>query len=158
MTNGLDPAGEAAIRRLGGRESFLAVVATVRPDGTPHTSLVNAGLLPHPVTGATVAAFVTYGPRKLANLRTRPALSLTWRSGWTWIGVDGVAELAGPDDALPGLDPEAQAALLPRLLRDVFTGAGGTHSDWDEYDRVMARERRVAVLVTISRTYGNPGS
>jgi len=40
------------------------------------------------------------------------------------------------------------------LLRDIFTAAGGTHDDWDEYDRVMANERRVAVLVERERTYG----
>ena len=44
---------------------------------------------------------------------------------------------------------------LPALLRDVFTAAGGTHDDWAEYDRVMAAERRAAVLVTPTRIYGN---
>jgi hypothetical protein len=37
----------------------------------------------------------------------------------------------------------------------VFTGAGGTHDDWDTYDRVMREERRVAVLVDPVRGYGN---
>jgi hypothetical protein len=36
----------------------------------------------------------------------------------------------------------------------VFVAAGGTHDDWDEYDRVMAEERRAAVLVTPTRIYG----
>jgi hypothetical protein len=40
------------------------------------------------------------------------------------------------------------------LLRDIFTAAGGTHDDWDTYDRVMATERRVAVLVEPERVYG----
>ena len=44
---------------------------------------------------------------------------------------------------------------MPALLRDIFTAAGGTHEDWDEYDRVMAAERRTAVLVTPTRVYGN---
>jgi hypothetical protein len=52
--------------------------------------------------------------------------------------------LAGPDDELPGLE----SVQVPQLLRDVFTAAGGTHDDWDEYDRTMAAERRTAVLVT----------
>jgi hypothetical protein len=30
------------------------------------------------------------------------------------------------------------------------------HEDWAEYDRVMAAERRVAVLVTPQRIYQNP--
>jgi hypothetical protein len=42
------------------------------------------------------------------------------------------------------------------LLRTVFAAAGGTHDDWDEYDRVMADERRLAVLVRPRRVYGNP--
>ena len=36
---------------------------------------------------------------------------------------------------------------MPQLLRDVFTAAGGVHEDWDEYDRVMAAERRAAVFI-----------
>jgi hypothetical protein len=42
------------------------------------------------------------------------------------------------------------------LLRDVFRAAGGTHDDWDAYDRAMADERRAAVLITPTRTYTNP--
>jgi PPOX class probable F420-dependent enzyme len=143
------------IRSMGAAESFLAVVATIRPDGTPHASLVNAGVLPHPVSGAMVAAFVNHGRRKLGHLRARPAVTLTWRSGWSWISLDGRAELAGPDDALDGWTSEEQARRLPGLLRDIFTAAGGTHEDWATYDRVMAEERRVAVLVPPTRTYGD---
>jgi hypothetical protein len=43
-----------------------------------------------------------------------------------------------------------------RVVRDVFTAAGGTHDDWDTYDRVMRDERRTAVLVTPGRVYSNP--
>jgi hypothetical protein len=41
------------------------------------------------------------------------------------------------------------------LLREVFQAAGGTHDDFDEYDRVMADEGRVAVLVAPDRILGN---
>jgi p-hydroxybenzoate 3-monooxygenase len=41
--------------------------------------------------------------------------------------------------------------LIAQAPRAVFTGAGGTHDDWDEYDRVMAAERRTAILVTPDR-------
>jgi hypothetical protein len=37
----------------------------------------------------------------------------------------------------------------------VFTAAGGVHDDWEEYDRVMAEQRRTAVLVTPHRVYGS---
>jgi len=76
-----------------------------------------------------------------------------FRVGWEWVAVEGTVELAGPDDPLTGFDPDA----VPELLRDVFAAAGGTHDDWDEYDRVMAAERRTAVLVRPERVYSNPG-
>ena len=145
------------VRSMGAAEHFLAVVTTLRPDGTPHASLVNAGVMPHPVTGAMVAAFVNHGRRKLEHLRARPVLTLTWRSGWAWISLDGRAELAGPDDAFDAWTPDEQAQRLPGLLRAIFSAAGGTHDDWDTYDRVMAEERRVAVLMTPTRGYGDYG-
>jgi hypothetical protein len=61
--------------------------------------------------------------------------------------VDGTAELIGPGDV--------DAETLRLLLRAVFEAAGGTHDDWDTYDRVMREEGRVAVLVTPVRVYGN---
>jgi PPOX class probable F420-dependent enzyme len=136
-----------AVRRIVAQDSGLASVAVVRADGTPHTSLVNAGVLDHPVTGTPVVGYVTYGPVKLRNLRARPSTSILWRAGWRWAGVDGTSELVGPGDT----DPEE----LRLLLRAVFAAAGGTHDDWDTYDRVMREEGRVAVLVDPVRIYGN---
>lgn len=133
-------------------EQGLAVISTVRADGTVQASLVNAGVLPHPSTKQPVLAFVTYGRIKLANLRARPHLAATFRNGWQWATVEGAAELAGPDDPASWV-PDADA--LRRLLRDVFTAAGGTHDDWGEYDRVMAEQRRTAVLVVPTRVYSN---
>jgi hypothetical protein len=66
-------------------------------------------------------------------------------------GRRGPVGIVGPDDSLDGFDE----AGLPQLLRDVFTAAGGSHDDWDTYDRTMAAERRAAVLVTPERVYGN---
>ncbi|MEL7159012.1 MAG: hypothetical protein AAFN30_20795, partial [Actinomycetota bacterium] len=43
----------------------------------------------------------------------------------------------------------------PTLLREVFTAAGGTHDDWDTYDRVMVEDERTAVFVTLDRIVGN---
>ncbi len=137
---------------LAAPENGLAVVSTLRADGTIQASLVNAGVLPHPVTGQPVLAFVTYGKVKLANLRVRPQLAVTFRNGWQWATVEGNAELAGPDDVQPWLTDADQLRLL---LREVFTAAGGTHDDWDEYDRVMAEQRRTVVLVAPTRVYSN---
>jgi PPOX class probable F420-dependent enzyme len=131
----------------------LCVVTTLRGDGSVQASVANAGVLPHPVTGADVVGLVIIGgTRKLANLRADPRSTVVVRAGWRWATVEGEAEIIGPDDAYPGVDGEA----LRRLLRDVFTAAGGTHDDWDTYDRVMAEERRAAVLLTPQRVYTNP--
>ncbi|HEX8581028.1 MAG TPA: TIGR03618 family F420-dependent PPOX class oxidoreductase [Acidimicrobiales bacterium] len=139
------------VRAMVAEDAGLAVVATVRADGTAQASVVNAGVLDHPVGGGPVVAFVARADtRKLANLRERPHTTVVLRAGWRWLAVEGPAELVGPDDPLAGFDP----AGLPGLLRDVFTAAGGTHDDWDEYDRVMAEERRTAVLVRPDRVYG----
>ncbi|OBG18783.1 PPOX class F420-dependent oxidoreductase [Mycobacterium sp. 852002-51057_SCH5723018] len=133
-------------------ESGLAVISTVRADGTVQASLVNVGLLPHPATGDPALAFTTYGKVKLANLRARPQLAVTFKSGWQWATVEGRAELAGPDDAQPWLKDADQLRLL---LREVFTAAGGTHDDWNTYDQVMAKERRAVVLIAPTRVYSN---
>jgi PPOX class probable F420-dependent enzyme len=135
------------LARLAAAEQYLAIVSTARADGTIQSSLVNAGPLAHPDTGRPALAFVTYGRVKLANLAARPQVTLAFRSGWRWAVAEGRAELRGPDDT----EPEQ----LRLLLRAVFTAAGGTHDDWDEYDRVMREQRRVAVLVTPSRVYGS---
>lgn len=137
---------------LADSDNGLAVVSTVRADGTVQASLVNVGLLPHPVSGEPVLAFVTYGKVKLANLRARPPLAVTFRDGWLWATVEGRAELAGPDDPQPWLiEPDR----LRLLLRQIFASAGGRHDDWDEYDRVMAEQRRTAVFVEPTRVYSN---
>jgi PPOX class probable F420-dependent enzyme len=132
----------------------LCVVVTLRADGTPQTSVVNAGVLRHPTSGADVVGLVAAGgTRKLANLRANSQIAVVVRAGWQWTSVEGTAELVGPDDAYAGIDDER----LRLLLREIFTAAGGTHDDWDTYDRVMREERRTAVLVTPTRVYTNPG-
>ena len=136
---------------LAGDENGLVVVATLRANGTIQSSLVNAGVMVHPATGETILAFVASRGVKLANLRARPQITTTFRNGWQWAAVEGHAELAGPDDPQPWLDAEG----LRLLLRAIFTAAGGEHDDWDEYDRVMAEQRRVAVLIGPDRVYSN---
>jgi PPOX class probable F420-dependent enzyme len=143
------------VRDLVRRDHGLAVVVTQRADGSPQTSLVNAGVLAHPVRGDEVVGLVARGgTRKHANLRRRPRATLVFRAGWEWVAVEGPVDLAGPDDPLAGFN----ADQVRPLLRDVFSAAGGTHDDWDEYDRVMATERRVAVLVQPERVYSNSGT
>jgi PPOX class probable F420-dependent enzyme len=133
----------------------LVVLTTLRADGSVQASVVNAGVLPHPVTGERVVGLVAIGgSKKLANLRADPRTAIVARAGWQWATVEGDAEIIGPDDPHPDIDDDA----LKTLLRDVFRAAGGTHDDWDTYDRVMAQERRAAVLVPPRRVYTNPAS
>jgi PPOX class probable F420-dependent enzyme len=133
-------------------EGNIAVVATARADGSVQASIVSAGVLDHPVTGVPVAALVARGDAlKLRHWRRDPRATLVAQSGYRWVTVEGTVELAGPDDHLDGVDPDA----LPALLRSVFRAAGGTHEDWETFDRVMAEEQRVAVLVTPTRVYSN---
>jgi PPOX class probable F420-dependent enzyme len=136
---------------IGRREGFLVVVSTARSDGSIQASVVNAGVLAHPVSGDEVVAFVTYGQAKLHNLRVRPQLTVTFRAGGEWVAVEGRAQIAGPDDQLSGIDAER----LRLLRREIFSAAGGSHDDWDAYDRVMEAQRRAAVLVAPTRIYTN---
>jgi PPOX class probable F420-dependent enzyme len=132
----------------------LSVVVTMRADHSPHTSVVNAGVLAHPLTGADAVAFVAAGgTRKLTNLRADPTIAVVVRAGWRWTAVEGAAQLVGPDDRHPEVDDER----LRLLLREIFTAAVGTHDDWAAYDRTMRDERRAAVLITPTRIYSNPG-
>lgn len=134
------------------RDRGLCVVSTLRAAGTIQSTVINAGVLDHPVLGGPVVGFTTRGSAaKLVNLRARPRATIVVRAGWEWVAVEGLTEIAGPDDPLPGFDP----AGVPELLREVFRAAGGTHDDWPTYDRVMAEERRAAVLISPERVYPN---
>ncbi|MGQ0803289.1 MAG: pyridoxamine 5'-phosphate oxidase [Actinomycetota bacterium] len=142
-------------RELGAREDGLAVVATTRADGSAPGSVVNAGVLDHPVTGEPVVGFVIRGgARKLANLRARPRVTVVFRSGWEWVAVEGNTDLAGPDDPLDGVAPDQ----ILVLLRDIYAAAvGGTADDWAGLDVEMEAERHTAALVRPARIYSNPG-
>lgn len=140
--------------RLIPRDYGLCVVSVLRGDNSISSSVVNAGVLPHPVSGERAVGFVSRGDaRRLAYLRARPRVTVVARAGWEWAAAEGPAQLIGPGDPVPGIDSEA----LRVLLREVFTAAGGTHDDWDIYDAVMAAERRTVVLVTPERVYSNRG-
>ncbi|MDT5278596.1 MAG: hypothetical protein QOG95_5528 [Mycobacterium sp.] len=142
-----------AFGELAAADQGLIVFTTLRRDGSAQASVVNAGVLPHPLTNEPVVGLVAIGgARKLAHLRADPRTTVTARSGWRWATVEGTAQLIGPDDPHPGVDEDR----LRVMLREIFTAAGGTHDDWDTYDRVMREERRTAVLITADRVYTNP--
>jgi PPOX class probable F420-dependent enzyme len=131
----------------------LATLATVRPDGSAQLTVVNAGIVEHPTTHDRVAAFVARGgTHKVDYLRANPRAALQWRAGWAWVTVEGTVELCGPDDPLKGVDDEG----MRRLMQDIARASGMGHDDWTEFDRVVAAERRTAVLINPARIYRNP--
>jgi PPOX class probable F420-dependent enzyme len=139
------------VKQIGAANHGLAIVSVARPDGSVHSSLVNAGLLEHPTKGTPVVGLVIGGAtKKLRLLRAAGRATLSFQDGWQWVSVEGPIDAAGPDDT-DVVAPDQ----VPELLRAVFRAAGGTHDDWDEYDRVMAAERRTAVLVTPARIISN---
>lgn len=139
--------------RLSQLEHGLATVATTRLDGSVQLTVVHAGVVTHPVTGSEVGAFVANaGARKVDHLRARSTAALLWRSKWSWVALEGTAELCGPDDHLDGVS----RPRLRQLLREIAEASGMEYEDWYEYDRLVETERRTAVLVTPTRIYQNP--
>ncbi|CKI37088.1 PPOX class probable F420-dependent enzyme [Mycolicibacterium smegmatis] len=146
-----DVADLSSFAELLSRDHGLCVLSTLRRDGSIQSSVVNAGVMAHPHTSEQVVALVALGGSlKLRHLRADPRATVAARAGWEWATVEGTAEIIGPDDS------DVDAESLRVLLRNVFEAAGGTHDDWDTYDRVMREERRAAVLITPTRVYSNP--
>ena len=104
-----------AAGRLGAAEHWLVVVTTTRPDGSVHASVVNAGILDHPVTGELSVAFVARGDaRKLVHLRRTGRATVVFRSGWQWAAVDGPTSICGPDDEMDGVESSVDPGTLAR--------------------------------------------
>ena len=121
------------------------VIATRRPDGATHSSVVVCGAY------EGKAAFVSVYPRsqKIRNLRRDPhctvlAAAEDWRQ---WVSVEGEATL---------LDYSNTDAERMRLaLRTVYMACShAEHPDWDEYDQAMIDQEAVIVLVSPERVYG----
>ncbi|MEE2768732.1 MAG: pyridoxamine 5'-phosphate oxidase [Actinomycetota bacterium] len=140
------------IRAYLSTENGLSTVSTTQADSRVLSSVVNCGVIDNPISGTPCVAFVSAGrAARLTHIRRGSQVTIAIRRGWTWRSVTGPANLIGPDDLPDSINTEA----LRLLLREVFQAAGGTHDDFDEYDRVMADEGRVAVLVTPDRILGN---
>jgi hypothetical protein len=141
-------------RELASREAGLAVVITYRSDGVAHASVVNAGVVTHPLAAQPVIGFVVQGRnrRKLAHLRARPVATVVFRSGWDWVAVEGGVDLVGPDDRLGDLALDAVFAVFHEIY---IAAIGGTADDWAARDEVIEREGHTAVFVRPDRVYSN---
>ncbi|MGY1600667.1 PPOX class F420-dependent oxidoreductase [Geodermatophilus sp. SYSU D00815] len=126
-------------------ENRWGVLATLKRDGRPQVSTIgyaydrDAGLIRISVTDDRV---------KTRNLRRDPRATLHVRGEdlWTWVAVEGTAELtpvaADPHDA-----------TVEELIT-YYRGTAGEHPDWDEYRAAMVADRRLVVRLRPEHAYG----
>jgi PPOX class probable F420-dependent enzyme len=126
-------------------EHRWGVLATVKRDGRPQLS--NVGYAYDPDAGV-VRVSVTDDRAKTRNLRADPRVTLhvASRDFWTWVAVEGTAELTP-------VAADAQDATVEELVT-YYRGVSGEHDDWDEYRRAMVADRRLVVRFTPEHTYG----
>jgi PPOX class probable F420-dependent enzyme len=137
-----------ALRQIVAVADFFAVLATARGDGSVHASVVKAGVLDDPSTGGlSIGVVVGGGAKKLEHMRRSGTATVVFAHGGRWAAVEGPVRIVAPEDAT--------AEPVAELLRAIFRAAGGTHDDWEEFDRVMAEDRRCAVFVLAQRVVGN---
>ena len=118
------------------REHHRGVLATVRNDGRPQMSPVSVALDKEgrPAISTREASF------KVRNIRKDPRVSLCVTSDdfWSWIQVDGTAEVVSLPDAM-------------ELLVEQYRAVAGEHPDWDDYRKAMQDQGRVIVRIDIER-------
>jgi PPOX class probable F420-dependent enzyme len=126
-------------------ENRWGVLATIKRDGRPQLS--NVGYAYDPGE-EVIRVSVTDDRAKTRNLRADPRVTLhvTSKDFWTWVAVEGTAELtpvaADPHDA-----------TVDELVA-YYRGVSGEHSDWDDYRKAMVAERRLVVKFRPEHTYG----
>ena len=125
--------------------SRLGVLATIKASGLPQLSPVTPF---YDRDGGRIYVSITEGRAKTANMRRDPraALEVTRADGWAWATAEGPVELIGPATDPDG--PEVDA------LVDYYRRAAGEHPDWAEYRSVMVSDRRVLMVLTVDRVYG----
>lgn len=139
------------VRDFLSQETGLATVSTTQADGRVLSSIVNCGVMDHPVSGNACVALVSHGAAaRLGHIRRGSSVTVAVRRGWSWVSVTGPADLIGPGDLAASMDADG----LRILLREVFTAAGGTHNNWAEYDQAMVEDARTAVFVVPDRILG----
>ena len=126
-------------------EHRWGVLATVKRDGRPQLS--NVGYAYDEAEGL-VRVSVTADRAKTRNLQRDPRVTLhvASRDFWTWVAVEGTAELtpvaADPHDA-----------TVAELIT-YYRGVSGEHDDWDDYRAAMVRDRRLVVRFRPEHAYG----
>jgi PPOX class probable F420-dependent enzyme len=124
-------------------ENRWGVLATVKQDGRPQLS--NVG---YSYDGDVVRVSVTADRVKTRNLQRDPRVTLhvSSRDFWTWVAVEGTADLtpvaADPHDA-----------TVEELIT-YYRGVSGEHENWEDYRAAMVADRRLVVRFRPDHTYG----
>jgi PPOX class probable F420-dependent enzyme len=126
-------------------EHRWGVLATIKGDGRPQLS--NVGYA-YDAEAQLVRVSVTDSRAKTRNMRADPRVTLHVASKdfWTWVAVEGTAELT-PVAADPNDDTVEE-------LVTYYRGINGEHPDWDEYRAAMVTDRRLVVRFRPEHTYG----
>jgi PPOX class probable F420-dependent enzyme len=121
------------------------VLATIKGDGRPQLSNVGYS---YDAEAQLVRVSVTDSRAKTRNLRADPRVTLHVASKdfWTWVAVEGTAELT-PVAADPNDDTVEE-------LVTYYRGINGEHPDWDEYRAAMVTDRRLVVRFRPEHIYG----
>ena len=121
------------------------VLSTIKRDGRPQLSNVGYAYDPDE---QLFRVSVTDSRAKTRNLRADPRVTLHVASKdfWTWVAVEGTAELT-PVAADPH-DPTVEELIT------YYRGINGEHPNWDEYRAAMVADRRLVVRFRPEHTYG----
>ena len=126
-------------------ENRWGVLATIKSDGRPQLS--NVGYA-YDAEAQLIRVSVTDSRAKTRNLRSDPRVTLHVASKdfWTWVAVEGTAELS-PVAAEPHDDTVEE-------LVTYYRGISGEHENWDDYRAAMVTDHRLVVRFRPEHTYG----
>jgi PPOX class probable F420-dependent enzyme len=121
------------------------VLATVKRDGRPQLSNL---FYAWDDEQQLARISVTADRAKTRNLQADPraTLHVTSPDFWTWVAVEGSAELS-PVAADP------HDATVEELI-GYYRALSGEHEDWDAYRAAMVADRRLVVRLRPEHTYG----
>ncbi|MCF6509282.1 PPOX class F420-dependent oxidoreductase [Blastococcus sp. MG754426] len=119
------------------------VLTTIKRDGRPQLS--NVG---YAWDDGLVRVSVTADRAKTRNLQRDPRVTLHVSSEdfWSWVAVEGTAELTP-------VAQEPHDATVEELVA-YYRGISGEHEDWDEYRAAMVADRRLVVRFRPEHAYG----
>ncbi|MGY1827461.1 MULTISPECIES: PPOX class F420-dependent oxidoreductase [unclassified Blastococcus] len=128
-------------------EQRWGVLATIKRDGRPQLS--NVG---YAWDDGLIRVSVTADRAKTRNLQRDPRVTLHVASKdfWTWVAVEGTAELTA-------VAQDPHDAAVEELIA-YYRGISGEHENWDEYRAAMVADRRLVVRFRPEHAYGQlPG-